>query len=476
MFVSGFLLSCEPSKTRLCASPGAPNTAELRICRVNKNSGCVKGGDEIFLLCDKVQKDDIEVRFFSADGWEAKGSFSQADVHRQVAIVFKTPPFYNTSIVESVTVSMQLRRPSDQEVSEPLDFRYLPDDKDPYGYNEKKRRRVNLMKMSGLSAGQFAGVAMNRQKAVPQSTMNHMQKDLGGMYMRQPAQMMQQQTPVFSSSYQAGLSNAVSNPWNPNPELSMETVTINPSAVLNTHVTPRSAGIRQQPQSRAADYPHRSDHNSCGPNILPQLSLRDLQDLDTVPQQNMMVQAEPQPVYHHLQHQGDQLASDSLVQNPLGGKSQGPLWPTFNQLNPSQSTYNGSVPGGGGGTQGLGSFPFLEGMEGNEFLKNLVGGSSQTGFQLKQEPQLTLAAETHASHMQFQRESQGNTYINLLPRPMSNGNNMDASGQDGGGGSGIGRSSGTQPLKHLHNAYPANNMAPNGHYANVDDWLKGKPQ
>lgn len=73
--------------------------------------------------------DDIEVRFFSDDGWEAKGSFSQADVHRQVAIVFKTPPFYNTSITESVTVHMQLRRPSDQEVSEPLDFRYLPDDK-----------------------------------------------------------------------------------------------------------------------------------------------------------------------------------------------------------------------------------------------------------------------------------------------------------------------------------------------------------
>uniref|UniRef100_A0A3Q0RST0 REL proto-onco, NF-kB subunit n=1 Tax=Amphilophus citrinellus TaxID=61819 RepID=A0A3Q0RST0_AMPCI len=34
----------------------APNTAELRICRVNRNSGSVKGGDEIFLLCDKVQK------------------------------------------------------------------------------------------------------------------------------------------------------------------------------------------------------------------------------------------------------------------------------------------------------------------------------------------------------------------------------------------------------------------------------------
>lgn len=37
-------------------SLGAPNTAELKICRVNKNSGTCLGGDEIFLLCDKVQK------------------------------------------------------------------------------------------------------------------------------------------------------------------------------------------------------------------------------------------------------------------------------------------------------------------------------------------------------------------------------------------------------------------------------------
>ncbi|NXO42022.1 REL protein, partial [Locustella ochotensis] len=119
----------------------APNTAELRICRVNKNCGSVKGGDEIFLLCDKVQKDDIEVRFV-LDNWEAKGSFSQADVHRQVAIVFRTPPFLR-DISEPVTVKMQLRRPSDQEVSEPMDFRYLPDEKDPYG-NKAKRQRSTL--------------------------------------------------------------------------------------------------------------------------------------------------------------------------------------------------------------------------------------------------------------------------------------------------------------------------------------------
>ncbi|XP_058134595.1 proto-oncogene c-Rel isoform X2 [Dasypus novemcinctus] len=120
----------------------APNTAELRICRVNKNCGSVRGGDEIFLLCDKVQKDDIEVRFV-LNNWEAKGIFSQADVHRQVAIVFKTPP-YCKAITEPVTVKMQLRRPSDQEVSESMDFRYLPDEKDTYG-NKAKKQKTTLL-------------------------------------------------------------------------------------------------------------------------------------------------------------------------------------------------------------------------------------------------------------------------------------------------------------------------------------------
>nr|XP_033794512.1 proto-oncogene c-Rel isoform X2 [Geotrypetes seraphini] len=134
-----FTLALPPVVSNPIYDNRAPNTAELKICRVNKNCGSVKGGDEIFLLCDRVQKDDIEVRFFF-NTWEAKGVFSQADVHRQVAIVFRTPAYFK-SIMEAVTVKMQLRRPSDQEVSEPMDFRYLPDEKDPYG-NQAKRQRT----------------------------------------------------------------------------------------------------------------------------------------------------------------------------------------------------------------------------------------------------------------------------------------------------------------------------------------------
>ncbi|XP_068115637.1 transcription factor p65 isoform X2 [Hyperolius riggenbachi] len=122
----------------------APNTAELKICRVNKNSGSCLGGEEIFLLCDKVQK-DIEV-VFALGNWEARGSFSQADVHRQVAIVFRTPPYQDPGIQQPVKVQMQLRRPSDKEVSEPMEFQYLPDEGDLHHIEEKRKRTLENFK------------------------------------------------------------------------------------------------------------------------------------------------------------------------------------------------------------------------------------------------------------------------------------------------------------------------------------------
>ncbi|XP_029942156.1 transcription factor p65 [Salarias fasciatus] len=147
---TGELFSLEPVVSKPIFDNRAPNTAELKICRVNRNSGSCKGGDEIFLLCDKVQKEDIEVRFFQ-DSWEGKGTFSQADVHRQVAIVFRTPPYRDTNLTEPVRVKMQLRRPSDREVSEPMDFQYLPADPDEYRLTEKRKRTGEMFQ--GLKLG-----------------------------------------------------------------------------------------------------------------------------------------------------------------------------------------------------------------------------------------------------------------------------------------------------------------------------------
>ncbi|XP_028323924.1 proto-oncogene c-Rel isoform X2 [Gouania willdenowi] len=425
----------------------APSTAELRICRVNRNSGSVKGEDEIFLLCDKVQKDDIEVRFFSSDGWESKGSFSQADVHRQVAIVFKTPPYYNPSITESVTVQMQLRRPSDQEVSEPMDFRYIPDDKDPYGYNEKRRKREHLMKISGLSGGPFSGLNMNRPKPGLHSTMGQMRKD----YFKQTPPTMQQQQPIrFNQPYQPGHPNIRLTPQAPNLQINhswvnpiqgppIDTVTINPSPAHSI-----VANSRQQ-------LPNPSySHNNFEKNLLPNLSMSDLKCLDS------NLQAESQSVVHRQPQRAEPI-SQSQCQNHLGNQNQGlqHMWPSFNILNTGLNA-----------PESAGS-PFKEQMERRDFL---TGEMTQVGFHLKQEPQVTLEQENPGGLLFPPIESQGNTYTDLNPHYLTNCNDFPMM-QDG---SGI-----TQPLKNLRNPFEFNgqiSQVSNDHFSTLDEWLKTTKQ
>uniref|UniRef100_UPI00398EC8F8 nuclear factor NF-kappa-B p105 subunit-like n=1 Tax=Pristiophorus japonicus TaxID=55135 RepID=UPI00398EC8F8 len=119
----------------------APNASSLRIVRMAKTAGSVVGGDEVFLLCDKVQKDDIQVRFYQEDEsghiWEAFGKFGAADVHRQFAIVFKTPKYFNFRITKPVSVFVQLRRRSDGETSEPKPFIYYPHTQDKEQIHKK---------------------------------------------------------------------------------------------------------------------------------------------------------------------------------------------------------------------------------------------------------------------------------------------------------------------------------------------------
>uniref|UniRef100_A0A8D2IXC3 Nuclear factor kappa B subunit 2 n=1 Tax=Varanus komodoensis TaxID=61221 RepID=A0A8D2IXC3_VARKO len=106
-------------------SPGASN---LKISRMDKTAGSVRGGDEVYLLCDKVQKDDIEVRFYEDDenGWQAFGDFSPTDVHKQYAIVFRTPPYHQAKIDRPVTVFLQLKRKRGGDVSDSKQFTYYP--------------------------------------------------------------------------------------------------------------------------------------------------------------------------------------------------------------------------------------------------------------------------------------------------------------------------------------------------------------
>ncbi|XP_072351308.1 nuclear factor NF-kappa-B p105 subunit-like [Scyliorhinus torazame] len=124
----------------------APNASNLRIVRMDKTAGCVIGGDEVYLLCDKVQKDDIQVRFYEEDEnggiWEAFGDFGPTDVHRQFAIVFRTPKYRDVDISKPASVFVQLRRKSDNETSEPKPFTYYPLIKDK---EEVQRKRLKLL-------------------------------------------------------------------------------------------------------------------------------------------------------------------------------------------------------------------------------------------------------------------------------------------------------------------------------------------
>lgn len=103
---------------------------DLTICKMTECSAPVTGGKEILLFCEKVSKDDIEVRFFQEKGglilWEGFGDFQPSDVHKQYGISFKTPRYRDLEIEENVQVQVQLRRPSDKAVSDPRNFDFTP--------------------------------------------------------------------------------------------------------------------------------------------------------------------------------------------------------------------------------------------------------------------------------------------------------------------------------------------------------------
>ena len=71
-------------------------------------------------------------RFYEETGgqvsWSQYADFGQQDVHRQFAIVFKTPAYKDPHISEPRQVYLQLTRPSDGETSDSKPFQYTPDD------------------------------------------------------------------------------------------------------------------------------------------------------------------------------------------------------------------------------------------------------------------------------------------------------------------------------------------------------------
>jgi ankyrin repeat protein len=171
-----FTIQVDPVISQKVYDSKAPSAGTLKICRLDKTSGSVRGGDDVFLLCDKVQKNDIEVVFYEerhdsslhpVQPWTAKGRFGPNDVHHQYAIVFQTPAFYNLAIERPVQVNISLRRPSDQETSEPKPFLFLPQEFDEERIGQKRRKKLQHFSSffsdggggAGMGGGFFKGAA-----------------------------------------------------------------------------------------------------------------------------------------------------------------------------------------------------------------------------------------------------------------------------------------------------------------------------
>lgn len=128
---------CEPIYDKKAMS-------DLIITKLSHCSAPVSGGKEIILLCDRVTKDDVQIRFFEEHQgqlvWEGYADFQPNDVHKQVAISFRSPKYFDESLHHPVLINVQLRRPSDGHISESRPFQLTPRPDDTLGMSRKRQK------------------------------------------------------------------------------------------------------------------------------------------------------------------------------------------------------------------------------------------------------------------------------------------------------------------------------------------------
>jgi len=125
----------------VCSRPifDAKAKKELQIMDISDNFSHPEGQKKIIILCERVARDDIKVKFSDpTTGWEDWGDFNAADVHKQYAIALKTPRYGQQDIQESRKVQIELVKPSDGSFSDPVDFYYLPSEKTSAGMKRDK--------------------------------------------------------------------------------------------------------------------------------------------------------------------------------------------------------------------------------------------------------------------------------------------------------------------------------------------------
>merc|ERR1712165_495925 len=122
-----------PGKYNVVLPPVSSNTIydakakkELQMMDISDVSSPLEGGKKIIILCEKVTREDIKVRFYDPEaGWEGWGVFGPNDVHKQYAISLITPAYTGPPPATSRRVLVELVKPSEETNSEPSQFWYL---------------------------------------------------------------------------------------------------------------------------------------------------------------------------------------------------------------------------------------------------------------------------------------------------------------------------------------------------------------
>uniref|UniRef100_A0A3Q3WME9 RHD domain-containing protein n=1 Tax=Mola mola TaxID=94237 RepID=A0A3Q3WME9_MOLML len=156
----GYTRALKPVVSNPIYDSKSPNASNLKISRLDKSCGSVLGGDEIFLLCDKVQKGENERRLAAGERFNSLAvELKTCCLRPQYAIVFKTPPYHSAEIERPVTVFLQLKRKKAGDCSDPKQFTYVPHVQDKEEVLRKKQKPLPRYESwrGGGGAGGFGG-------------------------------------------------------------------------------------------------------------------------------------------------------------------------------------------------------------------------------------------------------------------------------------------------------------------------------
>lgn len=180
----------------VCSRPifDAKAKKELQIMDISDNTAPVDGGKKIIILCERVARDDIKVKFYDSDPgshWEELGEFQAADVHKQYAITLKTPRYHDQNISERKRVFIELVKPSDDSRSDPQEFffeplegkdRGLKRDKDTVGTFDSGR--LEIAPKNVYNGGSFSTVKNEVKNEAMDSTWKQMTSQAGPLASR----------------------------------------------------------------------------------------------------------------------------------------------------------------------------------------------------------------------------------------------------------------------------------------------------